>query len=534
MTAKIQTRRDTSANWASNNPILADGEQGFDTTEQKLKIGDGSTAWNSLDYVSGAGGLANDSVERTANFIAELNAEYLLDSSGGTFQVTLPAGEAGARVKLLDSTGFWSSNPPTVISDSGDATAGFNIDASPLELNVPGSWIEFIWNVTSSEWETMGPQSIDETLMIEYETKIYNGTATSAATLLTFNTVVGREYKVNGQIYSSSGFARTDFKQNGILVSRCTAEVSAANGSFSGNFIATGTTATLEWNSGSVNGDGALGRTWATLEEVRSLQTQVKSWEKVVLESNLTGSNIDNGDPILQKTGLVVGRTYTVTGQFYYQFPTNSDARYLYLNFGEVSKSPSFRINADAVDADKQEATFTFSHKFVAEATTLTLEVEATSTTATIIIGSTVADYTYMIVEEERPLESITTATATEAGLLPSYEEETGNLDGNFSGGTYKAVRIGSTVTVTLINPVWSGGGFSAIYSTVLVGNNFRPVGSAYQTSDPRASVAIVGVNATGRLELILRSPTNLNAARAENSAAMSSATRTYSVSYNV
>lgn len=46
----IQIRRDTAANWASINPILASGEQGYETDTQSLKIGDGTTRWNSLGY----------------------------------------------------------------------------------------------------------------------------------------------------------------------------------------------------------------------------------------------------------------------------------------------------------------------------------------------------------------------------------------------------------------------------------------------------------------------------------------------------
>ena len=52
----IQLRRDPYANWESTDPILASGEAGFDTTENKIKIGDGTTAWNSLDYASGGSG----------------------------------------------------------------------------------------------------------------------------------------------------------------------------------------------------------------------------------------------------------------------------------------------------------------------------------------------------------------------------------------------------------------------------------------------------------------------------------------------
>lgn len=46
----IQLRRDTATNWASTNPILAEGEAGFETDTYRIKIGDGSTAWVSLPY----------------------------------------------------------------------------------------------------------------------------------------------------------------------------------------------------------------------------------------------------------------------------------------------------------------------------------------------------------------------------------------------------------------------------------------------------------------------------------------------------
>jgi hypothetical protein len=51
---QIQIRRGTAAQWTSTNPTLASGEQGFETDTGKMKIGNGSTAWNSLAYL-GAG-----------------------------------------------------------------------------------------------------------------------------------------------------------------------------------------------------------------------------------------------------------------------------------------------------------------------------------------------------------------------------------------------------------------------------------------------------------------------------------------------
>ena len=41
-------RRDTAANWQIKNPILRKGEQGLETDTGIMKIGDGTTEYNSL------------------------------------------------------------------------------------------------------------------------------------------------------------------------------------------------------------------------------------------------------------------------------------------------------------------------------------------------------------------------------------------------------------------------------------------------------------------------------------------------------
>jgi hypothetical protein len=47
---KIILRRDTATNWSSANPTLSGGEVGIETDTLKMKLGNGSTAWNSLGY----------------------------------------------------------------------------------------------------------------------------------------------------------------------------------------------------------------------------------------------------------------------------------------------------------------------------------------------------------------------------------------------------------------------------------------------------------------------------------------------------
>lgn len=47
---QIQIRRGTASQWVSTNPTLASGELGLETDTNKFKIGDGTSAWNSLAY----------------------------------------------------------------------------------------------------------------------------------------------------------------------------------------------------------------------------------------------------------------------------------------------------------------------------------------------------------------------------------------------------------------------------------------------------------------------------------------------------
>jgi len=50
MTTILKIRTDTTANWTSNNTVLALGESGWDSTLKRRKTGDGVTPWNSLAF----------------------------------------------------------------------------------------------------------------------------------------------------------------------------------------------------------------------------------------------------------------------------------------------------------------------------------------------------------------------------------------------------------------------------------------------------------------------------------------------------
>jgi phosphohistidine swiveling domain-containing protein len=76
---RIQIRRDSAADWTSNDPTLTQGEIGYETDTNYVKIGDGSTAWTSLDYIVKEGKSA---LSDGANIATDA-------SNGNIFTVTL-------------------------------------------------------------------------------------------------------------------------------------------------------------------------------------------------------------------------------------------------------------------------------------------------------------------------------------------------------------------------------------------------------------------------------------------------------------
>lgn len=46
----IQVRRDPAYKWAASNPVLREGEPGYERDTRRFKIGDGVARWLDLDY----------------------------------------------------------------------------------------------------------------------------------------------------------------------------------------------------------------------------------------------------------------------------------------------------------------------------------------------------------------------------------------------------------------------------------------------------------------------------------------------------
>ena len=129
MATKIQLRRDTAANWASENPILASGEMGIETDTFKFKIGDATTAWNSLQYASST--YTDSDVDTHLNYSTAANGQFL--SWNGTDyawdSVTSVSGFAIDTVTIEptvipNSVGVAIGSSATATGDSGPVAIG--------------------------------------------------------------------------------------------------------------------------------------------------------------------------------------------------------------------------------------------------------------------------------------------------------------------------------------------------------------------------------------------------------------------------
>lgn len=73
----IQLRRGTAAQWTSANPVLKQGELGYETDTKLAKLGDGTTAWTSLAYWNvGGGGGSVVSVFGRAGAVTAQSGDY--------------------------------------------------------------------------------------------------------------------------------------------------------------------------------------------------------------------------------------------------------------------------------------------------------------------------------------------------------------------------------------------------------------------------------------------------------------------------
>ena len=159
-TVRIQLRRGLASEWTSVNPTLAAGEVGVESDTNTLKFGDGTTAWNSLNYAlsntvddyqpisekGNAGGYASldgsgfvpvaqlpPTVKITVNAVADQAARLALSvqagdiaiqsDTGTTYVLSVTPATTNANWKEISATAAISA---AISTAAGDATTKAN------------------------------------------------------------------------------------------------------------------------------------------------------------------------------------------------------------------------------------------------------------------------------------------------------------------------------------------------------------------------------------------------------------------------
>lgn len=144
----IQLRQGTASQWSAINPVLSNGEMGYETDTRRSKTGDGVTEWNSLTYnvlnpsglLAGSGiNILLDSNNATATIsISGLNSSYITNFNAAVSELIPTISNSGDN-RLLTSTGSSTSinAEPNLVFDG--SRLGINVGSPSGSLHVIGS-----------------------------------------------------------------------------------------------------------------------------------------------------------------------------------------------------------------------------------------------------------------------------------------------------------------------------------------------------------------------------------------------------------
>tara|TARA_Y100000114_G_scaffold143269_1_gene150646 strand:+ start:5728 stop:7416 length:1689 start_codon:yes stop_codon:yes gene_type:complete len=197
LTALQKQRRDTASNWTSNNTVLLAGEWGIESDTKKFKIGDGSTAWQSLDYVP----IPDTNRLLTGNLTVGTN----LNVSGnavvtGDFTVngtTTTVNTTNLDVEDVNITLGKVSSPSDTLADGGGITLKGSTDKT---LN----WVDSTDSWTSSEHFSVSGQK--EVRYLDSDSSHHVGfkaPATVSSNIVW--TLPATDAAVNGYVLASDG-----------------------------------------------------------------------------------------------------------------------------------------------------------------------------------------------------------------------------------------------------------------------------------------------------------------------------------------
>jgi hypothetical protein len=206
-TVRIQVRRGTAAEWTSVNPTLAAGEMGVETDTRKLKVGTGSTAWNSLSYIASDSPaiteIAQDAIDQALSMGSGLTKSY--NDVTNTISIAINTDVIATNSYVDNAVGGLQNTVTSdyvLLADVGNAGGPAKLDANG-NLLVPKSSI-ILEGTTDNDFETIlavTDPTADRTITFPDATTTVVGTDTTQTLsnkTLTTPTINGGEITATG------------------------------------------------------------------------------------------------------------------------------------------------------------------------------------------------------------------------------------------------------------------------------------------------------------------------------------------------
>jgi len=248
MAVQIQLRRGTAAAWTAANTILAEGEIGIESDTDYIKIGDGTTAWNSLGYAPVFGAVT------TATIVdANVTSAKLATSLAFTGNPTAATQTLGNDTTRLATTAFVRAEVVALVDSAPGALDTLNELAAALADDA--SFSTTVTNSLAAKAPLADPT--------------FTGTVTLPTSTVTSGMILDGTI-VNADINSSAGIADTKLAtiSTSSKVSNSATTATAANtnsaivardasGDFSAGTITAALTGNASGTSGSTTGNAA-------------------------------------------------------------------------------------------------------------------------------------------------------------------------------------------------------------------------------------------------------------------------------------
>jgi hypothetical protein len=150
MASRIQIRRDTLANWLSNNPVLSSGEAAFVIDENKFRVGNGSSAFADLPYLD-----SREAEKLKTSRIIELSGDI---SGSVTFDGSASVGISTTLSNSGVSASTYGSSlqiPIIAVDSKGRITSASvaSVEAFPSQTGNAGKYLTTNGETTS--WDTI-------------------------------------------------------------------------------------------------------------------------------------------------------------------------------------------------------------------------------------------------------------------------------------------------------------------------------------------------------------------------------------------